>query len=253
MKYRNRDSSFGSNTGEQVRLARAKRESALPIGPLKGDVSPLNTFMDSGGKKGFTLIELLIVVAIIAILSSLAVVNFLQATERSKRAVAKSFIAQLGTAISMYKIDHGYYPSDKNGSASLKEALSPTLASGADGDSKKKDSYMEFNGNQVNNYGELLDPWNEGKDDRIHIYYYRANLDKNPLTVPPFHNRSSYDIYCKGRDGKTGSDDISGNESGDGYYSQNGLDDDEDGFIDELDPNGPGSSNGYLEDDINNW
>ena len=54
--------------------------------------------MNSPGKEGFTLIELLIVVAIIAILSSLAVVNFLQATEKSKRATAKSFIAQLQTA-----------------------------------------------------------------------------------------------------------------------------------------------------------
>jgi len=30
--------------GEQARLARAKRESALPIGPLRGDISPLNMF-----------------------------------------------------------------------------------------------------------------------------------------------------------------------------------------------------------------
>jgi len=175
----------------------------------------------SPGKEGFTLIELLIVVAIIAILSGLAVVNFLQAAEKSKRSTAKSFIAQLETAISMYKIDNGFYPPDKNGSASLREALSPAPASYADDDSRRKGPYMEFNENQVNSYGELLDPWHKGKDDRIHIYSYRANLDKNPLTTPPFHNRSSYDIYCKGRDGKTGSD--------------------------------AGSSNGYLEDDINNW
>ena len=30
--------------GEQARLARAKRESALPIGPLRGDISPLKYF-----------------------------------------------------------------------------------------------------------------------------------------------------------------------------------------------------------------
>ena len=30
-----------SKKGEQARLARAKRESALPIGPLRGDISPL--------------------------------------------------------------------------------------------------------------------------------------------------------------------------------------------------------------------
>lgn len=205
----------------------------------------------SAGRKGFTLIELLIVVAIVGILSSLAVVNFLQATEKSKRATAKSFIAQLQTAISMYKIDQGFYPPDKRGSASLREALSPI--SYTDDDSKRKGPYMEFNDNQVNSYGELLDPWHKGKDDRIHIYSYKANLDKNPLTAPPFHNRGSYDIYSKGRDGKTGGDDISGNEFTDGDYCQNEIDDDGDGFIDELDPNGPGSSNGYLEDDINNW
>jgi len=32
--------------GEQARLARADRESALPIGPLRGDVSPLNMFLN---------------------------------------------------------------------------------------------------------------------------------------------------------------------------------------------------------------
>ncbi|GAH41684.1 unnamed protein product, partial [marine sediment metagenome] len=106
--------------------------------------------MDSPGKEGFTLIELLIVVAIIAILSSLAVVNFLQAAEKSKRATAKSFIAQLETAISMYKIDHNYYPPDNNGSASLREALSPAPGSYTDHDSKRKGPYMEFNDNQVN-------------------------------------------------------------------------------------------------------
>ena len=76
--------------------------------------------MDSGVKQGFTplenpsltgftLIELLIVVAIIAILSSLAVVNFLQATEKSKRAAAKSFIAQL--EIARHSLDTKIIPS----------------------------------------------------------------------------------------------------------------------------------------------
>ena len=74
---------------------------------------------------GFTLLELLIVVAVIAILSGVATVNFLQATGRAKRVAAKSFMAQLETAISMYKIDTGHYPPDERGSASLREALSP--------------------------------------------------------------------------------------------------------------------------------
>ncbi len=52
MKYRNLNNSFGLNRREQARLARAKRKSALPIGPLRRDVSPLNTFMDNRGKEG---------------------------------------------------------------------------------------------------------------------------------------------------------------------------------------------------------
>lgn len=209
--------------------------------------------MQDREKKGFTLIELLVVVAVIAVLSVLAVINFLQATERSKRAAAESFVAQLQTAISMYRIDNGSYPPDGRGSASLREALSLDPASSAYKDSEGKDPYIEFRDDQVNNYGELLDPWHKGKDDRIHIYFYKANLDQNPLTTPPFHNRNSYDIYSKGKDGKTGSDGISGNEFADGNYCQNEIDDDKDGIVDELDPNGAGSSNGYLEDDINNW
>jgi len=204
-------------------------------------------------KEGFTIIELLIVVAVIIILSGLAVVNFLQVTERSKRAAAKSFIAQLETAISMYKIDQGYYPSDERGSASLREALCPEPTKAVYEDWQRKSPYMEFKNDQVNSYGELLDPWHKGKNDRIHIYFYKADFDQIPFTVPPFHNRSSYDIYSRGSDGKSGTDNIPGNEFADGDYCQNEIDDDTDGFVDELDPDGPGATNGYLEDDINNW
>jgi len=77
------------------------------------------------GCLSFTLIELIIVVAIIITLSSLAAVNFLQTTERAKRAAASSFVAALETAISMYKADMGKFPPDDRGSASLREALSP--------------------------------------------------------------------------------------------------------------------------------
>jgi hypothetical protein len=39
----------------------------------------------------------------------------------------------------------------------------------------------------------------------------------------------------------------------DGAYAQNGIDDDGDGVVDELDPSSEGAANGFLEDDINNW
>ena len=205
-------------------------------------------------EKGFTLVELIVVIAVVSILSGIAVINFLKVTEKAKRAEAKSFIASLQTAISMYKLDIGHYPPDDKSSASLREALSlEGKDSSGEEDSGWAGPYVEFKDNQVNDYGELLDPWRQGKDDRKHIYTYDAITDVDTCITAPFHNRNSYDIYCKGFDGKTGRDEIDGNEFMDGNYSQNKVDDDSDGFVDELDPNGPGMANGYLEDDINNW
>ena len=198
-------------------------------------------------RTGFTLIELLIVVAVIVILSGLAIVNLLQATQRAKRAEAESFIAQLEMAISMYKVDTGRYPPDDRSSASLREALDPDPSDPAYDDTEYKGPYMEFKDKEVNSRGELLDPWHKGKDDTVHVYVYKADMDLDPLTVPPFHNTSSYDIYSKGFDGKTGDGFDAGN------YCQNEMDDDGDAIVDELKPNGPGATNGYLEDDINNW
>lgn len=204
-------------------------------------------------RASFTLIELIIAVAIIITLSSLAVVNFLQTTQRAKRASASSFIAALETAISMYKADMGKFPPDDRGSASLREALSPPPLHPLWNNSKWRGPYMEFKQGQVTREGMLRDPWSKGPDDEVHIYIYRANLDLDPSTPPPFHNSSSYDIYTPGSDARTGTSGYHGDESADGNLCQNGKDDDKDGFVDELNPNGQGAANGYLEDDINNW
>lgn len=59
---------------------------------------------------GFTLIELLIVVAIIAILASIAVANFLEAQARAKVSRAQNDLRALATALESYRIDHARYP-----------------------------------------------------------------------------------------------------------------------------------------------
>lgn len=59
---------------------------------------------------GFSLIELLIVVAIIGILVSIALPNFLEAQVRAKVVSTVSAMRTLGMALQMYAIDNGRYP-----------------------------------------------------------------------------------------------------------------------------------------------
>ncbi|MCX7047648.1 MAG: prepilin-type N-terminal cleavage/methylation domain-containing protein [Candidatus Sumerlaeota bacterium] len=59
---------------------------------------------------GFTLIELLIVIAIISILSMIAVPNFLDAQSRAKIARVHADERTIATAIESYFVDYGIYP-----------------------------------------------------------------------------------------------------------------------------------------------
>lgn len=61
-------------------------------------------------KSGFTLIELLVVVAILAILSAVAVPNFLETQTRSKISRVKNDMRSASTAIEMYHVDNNAYP-----------------------------------------------------------------------------------------------------------------------------------------------
>ncbi|MCC5876319.1 MAG: type II secretion system protein [Candidatus Sumerlaeia bacterium] len=64
----------------------------------------------SSGRRGFTLVELLIVVSIIAILSAIAVPNFLEAQTRAKVSRVKNDQRSFATAIESYWSDHNRYP-----------------------------------------------------------------------------------------------------------------------------------------------
>ena len=59
-----------------------------------------------GSRGGFTLIELLIVCAIIAILASIAMSNFLEAQVRSKVSRVKADMRTMVTAVESYSIDN---------------------------------------------------------------------------------------------------------------------------------------------------
>ena len=67
-------------------------------------------------RRGFTLIELLVVVAIISILATIAVPNFLEAQVRSKVSRVRSDLRTLATALECYAVDNNNkYPFDKDG------------------------------------------------------------------------------------------------------------------------------------------
>lgn len=61
-------------------------------------------------KSAFTLIELLIVVAIISILATIALPNFLEAQTRAKVARVEAEMVTLRTALEIYRVDNNDYP-----------------------------------------------------------------------------------------------------------------------------------------------
>lgn len=61
-------------------------------------------------RKGFTLIELLIVLAIVAVLLTIAVPRYYASLDRSKEAVLKENLWQMRDAIGKYYADKGKYP-----------------------------------------------------------------------------------------------------------------------------------------------
>ncbi len=64
------------------------------------------------GKRGFTLIELLIVIAIILILISIALPNFLEAQMRARVTKSKAEIRTIALALEQYYLDFKVYPAE---------------------------------------------------------------------------------------------------------------------------------------------
>jgi general secretion pathway protein G len=74
---------------------------------------------------GFTLVELLIVVAIIGIITAIAIPNLLNAVDKGKQKRTMSDLRAIGSAVEVYAIENATYPTAAN-AAAIKALIDPT-------------------------------------------------------------------------------------------------------------------------------
>ena len=126
-------------------------------------------------RRGFTLIEIMVVIAILALLAALVGPRIIGRSDDAKVADAKVQIKNLETALKLYKLDSGTYPSTEQGLMALVAA--PTV--GTIPKNYRSEGYLESK--QV-----PKDPW--GND-----FVYLS---------PGEHG--DYDLYSFGADGVKG-------------------------------------------------
>ena len=80
----------------------------------------------SGKQEGFTLIELLVVIAIIALLTSIALISFMSARQKSRDVKRLSDMTQMNTGLELYFATYRGYPSSATG---IPDPLVPNFTS----------------------------------------------------------------------------------------------------------------------------
>lgn len=70
-------------------------------------------------QNGFTLIEILVVVVILAILAALVIPKIMSRPEEARVVRAKQDISSIESALNLYKLDNGFYPTTEQGIAAL--------------------------------------------------------------------------------------------------------------------------------------
>jgi len=123
--------------------------------------------------KGFTLLELLVVMVIIGLLVGYVGPRYFSQLGKSEIKAARAQIDALAKALDLYRLDIGHYPDQQSGLNALMTAPS--------NESKWQGPYLQK--------AVPTDPWGQS-------YQYRIPGDK-----------SEYDLYSFGKDGKPGGSD----------------------------------------------
>lgn len=74
------------------------------------------------GSRGFTLIELMVVIVILGILAGLIIPRIMGRPDEARQAKARIMIEGIETALKLYRLDNGFYPSTEQGLKALVEA-----------------------------------------------------------------------------------------------------------------------------------
>ena len=113
---------------------------------------------------GFTLIEVMVVVVILGILAALIVPKIMSRPEQARQVKVKQDIVAIQSALDLYKLDNGFYPSTDQGLQALvsKPAQPPVP--------RNCKSYVYLQELPVDPWGESYQYLND--DEKIKIFSY---------------------------------------------------------------------------------